>query len=156
MELIGKGNFTKAYKKDSKTVILHSVDMVKECMSMGWFPSSNLFPSIERLEYGETSIYEMKLYDKVTSPKQQLTQKHYELYKELREIKGFSVDDLFNSINSINIPSRIKEHLHDAISALSNYGSDIRFEISPRNIAATKTGKLILLDCFYFHGALNS
>ena len=155
MKLIGKGSFTKAYRKDSKTVILHSVDMVKECMSMGWFPSSNLFPTIKKLEYGETSTYEMKLYEKVTAPKKQLTSKHYETYKELRKIHGSNADEIRGSISNSDISHKIKEHLNGAIDALMNYGEDIVFEISPRNIATTKTGKLILLDCFYFRSALS-
>jgi len=48
-----------------------------------------------------------------------------------------------------------KTALIDAVSALTNYGSDICFEISPRNIAVTKTGNLILLDCFFMRSKLH-
>lgn len=40
-----------------------------------------------------------------------------------------------------------RDHLLAAIDALYNYGDDVCFEISPRNVTAHK-GKLILLDCF--------
>ena len=36
----------------------------------------------------------------------------------------------------------------DALRACSNYGSDVGFEISPRNIFIDN-GNLILADCFF-------
>jgi hypothetical protein len=36
----------------------------------------------------------------------------------------------------------------DALDACANYGNDVCFEISPRNVAV-KNGKLVLMDCFF-------
>ena len=161
MQLIGKGSFTKAYRKDKTTVLLKSDDPIKECMSMGWFPDSRLFPKIIRTDFGE---YEMKYYEKVSSLKKSLTETHYEMYEELRKvsknIKRTSniYDGLFNVRDGFKMikDRRLKEIMIRAVEACSNYGSDVEFEISPRNVAVTKTGKLILLDCFFMKSkALN-
>ena len=161
MQLIGKGSFTKAYRKDKTTVLLKSDDPIKECMSMGWFPDSRLFPKIIRTDFGE---YEMKYYEKVSSLKKSLTDTHYEMYKELRKVSeniertSNIYDGLFNVIDGFKMikDRRLKEIMIRAVEACSNYGSDVEFEISPRNVAVTKTGKLILLDCFFMKSkALN-
>ena len=161
MQLIGKGLFTKAYRKDKTTVLLKSDDPIKECMPMGWFPDSRLFPKIIRTDCGE---YEMKYYEKVSSLKKSLTDTHYEIYKELRKVSeniertSNIYDGLFNVIDGFKMikDRRLKEIMIRAVEACSNYGSDVEFEISPRNVAVTKTGKLILLDCFFMKSkALN-
>lgn len=42
----------------------------------------------------------------------------------------------------------------EALDACLNYGSSVRFEISPRNVAV-QDGQLVLLDCFYLQSTLN-
>ena len=159
MEMIGKGQFTTAYRKNANTVLLKSTDPIKECMSLGWFPNSHLFPKVTRLSYGEVSTYEMVYYPKVKSLKTALKPKHYEYYTALRKLyeenrmHTRSVHNLYNKwyrvfSSTTTLPRHIKQHLLDALDACSNYGSDIAFEISPRNVAVSKTGGLILLDCF--------
>jgi len=157
MKLIGQGSFTKAYRKDNETVLLKSSDPIKECMSFGWFPDSRLFPKIIRTEIGE---YEMKYYEKVTSLKTALTPKHYEIYKTLRNLKidisynlYDGLDNLRKAFNTI-ADRRLRNIMLKAADATSNYGEDANFEISPRNVAVTKTGKLILLDCFFMKSHL--
>lgn len=154
LERIGQGTFTTAYKKNSTTVLLKSDDVVKECMSLGGFPSSNYFPKLKRLEINDDgiSIYESKLYEKVRSPKKQLKESHYEIYKQLLQLDwyySFGYENILEGIDFIKIPSYLKEHLRHAVYSLVNYGTDVIFEISPRNIATTPTGQLILLDCFF-------
>lgn len=156
MKLIGKGSFTKAYLKNNKTVLLKSIDPIKECMSFGWFPSSRLFPKIKRITTNDdnVSLYEMKYYPKVKSLKQNLKLKEYEKYKELRSLDiRYSVnphDSFFNTRDAFKkIKNRtLRKHMIDAIEACSNYGGDIAFEISPRNVAVNN-GNLVLLDCFF-------
>jgi len=156
LKVIGRGHFTTAYRKDRKTVILKSRDKAKECMSLGWFPSSNLFPTVTRISGQDEngfSMYEMKYVTRVRSPKKQLTKEHYELYKTLKTVYSMrldNADDIIRKFEALPIKRSIKNHLIDAVSALTNYGSDVHFEISPRNIGVTKTGKLILMDCFFF------
>jgi len=50
----------------------------------------------------------------------------------------------FSKVTNITL----RNSLQEAIDACANYGSDIKFEISPRNVAV-KNGNLILLDCFF-------
>lgn len=161
MKLIGKGLFTKAYLKDKNTVILKSVDPIKECMSMGWFPDSNLFPKIERLDYDDNGVatYEMKYYPRVTSLKTSLCPSHYEIYKELRSLNIETSQNKHDGLNNVHKAfktiknKRVKTALLEAVDACGNYGSCVSFEISPRNVAVSKTGKLILLDCFFMQDA---
>jgi len=157
LKLIGRGSFTKAYQKDADTVLLKSVDPIKECMSLGWFPSSRLFPKIERID---NELYEMKYYKQTLSLKASLCDKHYKIYQTLRALKinnspnihdGF--EDALKAFRTIK-DYKLRIIMIEALEACSNYGSDIGFEISPRNVAATKTGKLILLDCFFMKSKL--
>ncbi len=152
LQLIGKGLFTKCYALNKKQVLLVSKDYTKECIADGYFPSSRLFPKIERSDVSYQYI--ARRYHKVKAPKQQLTKDDYELYKELRKIYKYSF--LMNDVENL---TKIFKHLSNkraskalcsAIEGLRNYGDDISFEISPRNIAISDSGRLILLDCFLF------
>ena len=153
-EVIGRGSFTTAYKHGKNKVLLVSSDPIKECMSMGWFPNSRLFPKVERISYaGENgkSTYVMKRYEKVTAPKQQLKPEHYKIYQTLRTISVLywspHEDKFTKTVKDSSLPKHIKQHLCDAWDACWNYGKPC-FEISPRNIAVSN-GNLILLDVFF-------
>lgn len=160
MQLIGKGAFTKAYLCEDNSVFLKSECQIKECMSFGWFPDSYLFPKINGTDnMGE---YTMKYYPKVTSLKSSLEPRQYRFYKLL---KGLSIRwahnkyDLYNEWHKAfeSIPDEFAEErdsILEALDACANYGSDINFEISPRNVAVDN-GKLVLLDCFFLISNLN-
>ena len=158
--LIGRGAFTKAYLTDDSKVLLDSVCPIKECMANGWFPDSDLFPEIEHLDEYNVGYrtYIMPYYEKVTNPSKQLDPDQHAIYKELREIGHAQINlsickstlyffdfwhKEFNKIKNQDLRDIMKE----ALDACGNYGTDIMFEISPRNIAVKK-GKLVLLDCF--------
>lgn len=156
LKLIGSGSFTKVYELNSKQVLIHSVDYVKECNA--YFGLSDFgFPKIKRLS---DNIYLSKKYNKVVSLKNELRPKQYEIYKELR---GLSVPyntkpyDYLNEWRKVFYTvknSKFRNALLEALDNLSNYGSDISFEISPRNVAVEK-GNLILLDCFFLRSQLD-
>jgi len=155
MKQIGKGAFTTAYKKDASTVLLKSVDPIKECMAHGWFPNSQLFPNVK---FGERpGEYVMRYYN--TNPSlTKLHPKHRKFYDELHDLwtslplhSGYNeVYQAFTKIKDRNY----RRIMVDALQACSNYGSDVCFEISPRNIAITKTGRMVLLDCFFMRSKL--
>ena len=154
MKLIGRGTFTRVYQKSQTRVFLKSVDPVKECMSLGFFPNSRLFPKIDRID---TEEYEMRYYEKVSSLKKSLVPKHYQIYQALRKIDACytsGYEDLYHHFSRIE-NRRLRKAMIGAIDALAGYGEDIGFEISPRNVAVTPTGKLILLDCFFMISALD-
>lgn len=160
MSLLGQGSFSRVYSLGADQVIIYSSDPVKECMSLDWFPKTPLFPNITRLE---ANHYRMKRYPKIRAPKRQLNTKAYELYKALKEYEQTmpghkELDSYQTHVKHLaTIPSKFnreKAHISAAFDALANYGEDTRFEISPRNITKTQTGKLVLLDCFYFISAL--
>ena len=162
LPLIGRGMFSTVYRKNAKTVLIKSVDPVKECMAMGWFPSSRMFPKTTRVALLDddqgTALYEQRYYPKVKSLKAALKPAEWEFYQELRKAQNYvlCLPDDYKALDSLrsvisNLPSkyaRKKAALLGAIDALTNYGPDIRFEISPRNVAV-HNGRLILLDCFF-------
>lgn len=157
MKLIGKGSFTRAYLKDEKTIILKSCDPIKECMANGWFPESKLFPKIEQID---EETYQMEYLGKTPKSLKSLRPRQLRLYNALRKAfdGGFATlgtpsNQTFFAWHEIfdNLPSefkREKEVLKEALDACGNYGTDISFEISPRNIRI-KNGFLVLLDCFF-------
>lgn len=164
MKLIGKGAFTKAYLTDNGKVLLKSSCPAKECSALGWMPESKMFPNITRVDYG---IYEMEYLPKSPSLKTALKPRQYRLYKALRAMQDNlffenlhcndyqKFDNLHTAIKSL--PSEFKnekEKLQEAVDGLANYGLDICFEISPRNVRV-KNGFLVLLDCFFFKSKLD-
>jgi hypothetical protein len=161
---IGAGSFSTVYRNGkSDKVLIVSTDPVKECMSLGWFPDSRLFPKVERVGCNDdgSQTYKMKYYPKVTAPKKQLNPRAYNVYKTLRDLDFPSGKDhlLYEKWIKIfeGLPSKyqsVKNALFEAVDALTNYGPDICFEISPRNIACTKSGNLVLLDCFFLRSEL--
>lgn len=163
MKLIGKGSFTKAYLNDSNEVILKTQDYTKECMALGWLPESKLIPKVEYIESG---VYKMEYLGKTPkSLKQELRPRQYRLYQELRKLfnNGFGTvgtkekDKFFAWHDNFNkLPSEFKkekEILKEALDSFGNFGTDINFEISPRNVRS-KNGFLVLLDCFFFSSQL--
>ena len=156
---IGRGTFSTVYQKSKTKVLIKSKDKVKECMALGGFPNSSLFPIIKRVgssDCGKYQFYEEKFYPKVKNLKKNLSSFEYEFYKYLRGIPYpyFPSSNLHNSWHEEfdKLPNKFwvkKQALKDALDSLANYNSDIVFEISPRNVAV-QSNKLILLDCFYF------
>ncbi|GGE71441.1 hypothetical protein [Klebsiella phage KL01] len=155
MKLIGKGAFTKAYLLDNGRVQLHSCCPFKECMAHGWFPESDLFPKLTFIDVG---VYEMDYLTSVTAPKRQLNEASYKLYKALQLVYGD-----YDAIDYFSIYKSMEKHLEgfkeleevlEALDACSNWGTDIGFEISPRNISVDDKGNLILADCFFHRPTL--
>lgn len=153
LQLIGKGSFTKAYLNvEDNRVYLDSNDPIKEVMALGWFPESSLFPKIT-LE--KTGYYSMEYYPKVRSLKQNLDADQYAIYNLLRTFhcsftgrnKYDAYQFYYEAFGTIQ-DEELRETMQEALDACGNFGTDIGFEISPRNVA-TKEGKLILLDCFF-------
>jgi hypothetical protein len=157
-KLIGRGAFTKAYLLDNEEVLLLSKDPIKEAMAFGWFPDHYLFPKVS---WGEAKgEYTMKYYKYVAGLKNRLDLNQWLLYQTLRALDGHCWDkyDGYNTwykeFNKLpDAFSNEREALQDALTACGNYGSDVGFEISPRNVRAVN-GKLLLLDCFYMQGKL--
>ncbi|MGL5583785.1 MAG: hypothetical protein ACRDCE_22960 [Cetobacterium sp.] len=150
------GAFTVAYVDHGlNNVYLKSVCPIKECMAMGWFPESELFPTIERVTCTQ-GIYKMEYFPRVKSLKAALDPDQWAIYQTLRTVQGKIRYDLnshrnhemitlaFNTIKC----DELRETMQEALDACANYGTEIGFEISPRNVAV-KNGKLILLDVFF-------
>lgn len=162
LKRIGKGAFSTVYRETETTVLIVSDDPVKECMSLGWFPNSPLFPKVERLECdfdsNGCSLYRMAFFPRHRSLKNSLKPRQWDLYKTLNRYfntvlppyrKGESFEVLKQCFeHCLKFYLIEKEALLEAVDALASYGSDMWFEISPRNVAV-KDGELIFLDCFF-------
>lgn len=154
-KLIGRGAFTRCYKLGEDQVLLESCCPAKECMSFGWGNTGDLFPKLERVEFDEYSTYVMKRYPKTRGLKSHISEHQWSLYKALRALPinfGGDCDGSNHWYNQFNsLPDQFedeKEQLLEMLNAMGNYGADIGFEISPRNVAVDN-GKLVLLDCFF-------
>lgn len=151
MKLIGKGLLSKVYQLNEKQVLIKSVCYVKECLGNEWVRST-IFPTLQRTDnYGE---YICEYYPKVKSLKESLEPKQYAIYQELRRLSiGFVknkydlLDEWRKQFETVT-NKRFKDGLLEMCDEICNYGTQISFEISPRNVAV-KNGKLILLDCFF-------
>jgi len=154
MKKIGKGCFTTAYLLDSGKVLLKSTDPIKECMSLGWFPNSELFPVIEPTD--KVGEYLTTYYPKTSSLKTELEPYYWMLYKHLKwTYKSYSYHECtpystwFKAFTELSVEYPIEgKVLLEALDACSNYSNEVSFESSPRNVRAVN-GKLLLLDCFF-------
>lgn len=159
MKLIGKGHWAKCYLLPcNDRVRIHSSDWVKEAMGMGLYPKHRLFAEVETVG---AQVYEMRYFPRVGSLKHTLCEHDYKLYRVLREWLGHSpygyhsnIAICDNIISGYPEFSDEMEAIKEAFGALSNYDTEIGFEISPRNVAVDGD-KLVLLDCFYFRKLLS-
>ncbi len=165
LKSIGKGTFTKCYLNScGESVTLITCDPIKECIANGWFPESELFPKVEHVDYCERTdrnIYTMEYYPRTKGLKSVLDVDQWKIYQTLCKVyQGLSYHSniyegyqkLYKAFESIQ-DQELREIMIDALDACSNYGSDVGFEISPRNVAV-KNGKLILLDVFFMRSTL--
>jgi hypothetical protein len=160
---VKRGTYTKAYIYTNK-VLLRTTDPVKECISFDWFPDSSLFPEVKRTDFEDNdelyNIYESPLYLQGRSMKSLIcTEDWNEVYLPLRSLQntilwGWDSNNwYYKFIEAVDacegLRKDAKEDIKEAYTACMNYSTRVRFEISPRNIAATREGNLVLLDCFY-------
>jgi hypothetical protein len=162
---IGKGSFSTVYKHPSKQkkVLIVSSDKAKEAIA-DEIAYSDMLPKIKKIGFASDNeadcrrLYESIYYDKVRAPKQQLSKKAYQQYVQLRK----AVDNIKQPLNIYDSYNRVytafekikdknlREEMISILDGFSNYGSDVSFEISPRNIAIGNYKSLVLLDCFFF------
>ena len=156
LKVIGRGQWTTCFKLNDKEVLLRSEDGIKEAISFNWGFDSPVFPKLTRVDQ---CLYTSKYYPKVVSLKKALKPKQYEIYRELRALtvgynyKDYDLSNLWRRQFATISNKRVREALISGIEGASNYGSDVSFEISPRNIAVDK-GMLVLLDVFFIQSAL--
>lgn len=149
---VKQGHFTTAYLyQEENKVILNSRCPIKECMALGWFPDNRLFPTIKFSELEDTETFEMPLYTTGRNIKSIVCKEDYEgIYLPLQKVEIVNDrEDFIRKLKETSITEDIFEVLVEAYEACMNYEHNPGFEISPRNVAATAEGKLILLDCFY-------
>ena len=154
MPCIGRGAFSTAYRKTRSKVLIKSRDQVKECMALGWFPRTPLFPSITHVATsacGNWKFYEERYYPRVRGLKKNLTPFDWEFYKALKNLADSGRRDTNWSAKFEQLPSKFERRkllLQEACNVLYNYNSNVHFEISPRNVAVHNS-RLVLLDCFF-------
>jgi hypothetical protein len=133
----------------------------------------SLYPGSENLK-----IYRMEHFPRTKSLKSALKPDQWQLYLALRRVMNKGAGYYKNNWDRIDEYRRLfdgmgreldgkvyKENLGDenagkgakygemmvfALESLLNFGGDVSFEISPRNVAANSSGELVLLDCFFY------
>jgi len=162
LPVIGKGAFTTAYRFNDRQVLLKSEDLVKLAMAQGMFPNSKLFPEIDFLnsikykDYDYIMNYEPDLKSRVVIPK--LNPYYQNMYRQLKKLENsfHGKKDFEKNVDKLKgIKTYHKNALKSAFAGIMNFeeDTDIRFEISPRNVS-TKNGRLILNDCFFLFSAM--
>ncbi|AWD92359.1 hypothetical protein HOT15_gp02 [Dickeya phage Dagda] len=164
LKRIGKGAFTTAYLNEAtQRVTLHSCDPYKEAMAWGWFPESPLFPAVEYVELG---VYEMDYMPATRGLKSALQPDQWDLYQSLRAAanewranmarNNWRHSDSFSLLHTALSESaafglfpEAVQTIKEAVDACANFGSDVGFEISPRNVRANSAGQLVLMDVFF-------
>ena len=179
-KLIGKGSFTKVFHDGkSPVVVMSSFNKTKECLASGWMPESELLPVVDFLgQVGglddSWQLYKMPYFAslKQRAVKPHLDAESWALYQQLRTLskdlqnhflssygmiwRGHQIySDSLRIINQSGLSDSIKDFMLGCYQSLSNYGQDVRFEISPSNVA-TENGKLILVGCFFFSNDVKS
>lgn len=151
MKRIGKGLFSTAYRSgENGRVYLKSCDPIKECMAHGWFPKSDRFPIVEFSDV-DGFDYVMDYLKPSKAIIKNLLPDERESYRLLRETMHCQSehDNLVSRVLDFSKRfAELGEVIHEALDGCVNYGSDICFEISPRNSRAIN-GKLVLVDCFF-------
>lgn len=154
---IGKGAFTTAYRKGNKVYVV-STDQAKEAIAL--FCKGSHIPKVERLEYGEKSLYVMPLYRKVTKAQ------HPKAWADYRSIHNFltslgsgygfyitradNMELFFTKLSECKaIRKPLRDQIAELIETMFNYTDAVGIEISPRNIAVDGRGRLVLLDIVY-------
>lgn len=156
MILIGKGYFSKVYDNGDNTVLIKTTDPIKEGLSM--FVDNPRFPKLTRIDH---NVYLCKKYEKTTSIKNKVDSYEWSLYSWLKANLGaiWSADDYkymdkCNSlIKSMPFPNEVDHFLY-TYNDLLNYGTDLRIEISPRNVFIDE-GKIVYNDIFFLKSLIN-
>ena len=160
---VKRGSKTTAYIFEDK-VLLRTIDPVKEAMVHGWFPDSEYLPEVLGTDLEDKdeafSVYKSPRYLQGRSIKALVNKEDYEtVYQPLRRMyakadwsrDSYKWHDNFiaDVTNCEGLKEELKEVLIQAYEACMAFSHKVRFEISPRNVAATKEGQLIVLDCFF-------
>ena len=163
LKQIGKGSFTKAFLNQDGECILHTIDPVKVAMAEDLFvPSHRMFPNMEILEHCfDDDYYVMKTnyLPRPKSIKKNVTPRQWRFYRALLDVYAVSryrfschhkrTEGLYQAFKSMpNEFKAEKEALLEMVDGLRNYCEAVAFEISPRNVTV-RSGKLVLLDCFF-------
>jgi len=165
LKVIGRGTFSTVYRLDDETVLIKTEDPAKECLYFANI-ESNRFPKLELIGYEKKDhlrVYKTKYYERAPL-KASLEPREYKLYTELRKLFKMAYSPFASDYDLYSIwyerfgllPDEFAsetEELRDALGSFADWGSDVAFEISPRNVAVDN-GKLILLDCFFFRSAI--
>ena len=161
LPLVGKGSFTKVYRKSKTKVLIKTIDVVKEAMAENSvFQKSSLFPTLRyQGSSGKYKLYEGTYYKPVKSILMNVPDRDWELYQILQNISwsyGGTYETLYSRFEK-RIPGKFwrqKKVLLKSLETLKDYTDAVGFEISPRNLAVHR-GRLVLLDCFFCHKLLH-
>lgn len=153
-KLIGKGAFTRAYQIGLNQVEVISTCPAKECYAM--FSQGNPFaPVTEHVgtHFDGSGIFHMPLYPKMKAITQQFNARALHIYRQLRKLKydAESYQDFCKRVENLDLTIDEKENIISLAGDVCNAIDcrDLRFEISPRNVACDEAGNLIMLDCFF-------
>ncbi len=158
--VIGRGQFTRVYGGERGRVVIVTIDPLKEAYAMDWLPDTPLFPRFESEGHDREyrSVYTAPRLDvgsKIPGGlRGVLRPRQWRLYQALRRCTGCigTGAQWDNARRFDSLPaefSREREYMREAIDCMHNWCSRVGFEVSPRNVAATAGGSLVLFDVFF-------
>lgn len=159
-KLVGKGAFSKVYEYGEDQVLIHSNDMQKACyaeqdLDCDYLPKLEKIYNDDHLPYKDGySWYISPRYNKVRAFTKELKSNDLELYRTLKGVFDSGARE-YEGLRKVFAELNLG-YLCDIVDSLCNYIStnNLRFEISPRNIALDNNGDLVLLDCFFCYRTL--
>lgn len=114
---------------------------------MSWFYETELYFSMNKVDHPEACLIFKKIksiYDKYN--KERLT---YSFAKFESKSCAWTDKIVTDVCSDKTLPKKLREELQEVFDIVLNLGSEISFEISPRNIKVDKDWNLILLDVFF-------
>lgn len=150
MRMIGRGKWAKVYDLGDK-VLIKSEDPIKDCIAV--FCEGDRLPELVKVDYG---VFECPKYVVGRGIVGKLTPEDRADYQTLRKLaSGLRLqrykwhEQITQAIEQADLQADVRESLESVIYRSADYTDWVGFEISPRNIAINKSGKLILLDLFF-------
>lgn len=160
LKLIGKGCFSKVYEHptDPKSVIIHSNDLMKDCLNMynNCYKKSIHIPRIEYLTENDNigfTVYVSQKYNKLTKRDYQ---KAYADFKKIVEVfgifgsvrKSLYKNNNFETLENHDNSTLIYDFVELAELSL-NYSEHVKLDLKKSNFMVDDAGNLIFNDIFH-------
>ena len=145
-KMIGRGSYSKVFLKDSKTVIIYSIDPIKEKLSKATFDGDIDKEIIPYLYPSKDGGYTMKKLIPITNLQKQLQSKDYKLLRELLKLQKYK--KWYKKINSME---KVSIQMINTVNLLIDIigTENLHLDVANVNVMLDKdTKRIVLTDIF--------